>query len=112
MSGKSLDELGVAARHDGRGAEQQGAGGAGGHQGGLDADQLGDAFADLVLQVEQVDEVPGRVGPGGDDLRRHQRAAEERHGADGVDDVLDAERFIDAAHSRRRRSSRAGLAGC
>ena len=95
-AGQTFDEVAVAERHRGGGSQEQRARGAGRHQGRLDAHELRNPFADLVLQVEQVHKVPASVRPGGDYLGRHERTAQYRHGPGGVDDVLDANRLVDA----------------
>ena len=92
---KALHAGGVAARHRGGSAQQQRAGSAGGHGRGFHTEQLGEPRADLVVQVVKIDEMFGGFGPRFDDFRRHDRAAENRHRAGGVDDVLDAEGSVD-----------------
>src|SRR5262249_5500197 len=76
--------------------------GPGRHQGSLDPDELGNALADAVLQLHEVDEMPGGVRPRRDDFWRHDRPAQVGDGAGGIDDVLEAKSFVDALPNRLR----------
>ena len=105
-----------------RGAQQERTSRPGRHHRRLDAEELGDLLADLVLEFHQIDEAPGGVGPGRDHLRRHHRAGDEPavpiapHADHALGDpvVLDQadrelHRVFGRGDSRRRRGSAAGF---
>ena len=110
------DLLRVAFGHRGRGGHRDRGGGSRGHHRRGNADELGDPGAGLLLQVGDVHEVPRGLLHRPDDLRRHQRPAEDGHRAHAVDDGLHAEARVDRAlrtalagrgrPSERRRSRR------